>query len=67
MREAVSRFGDELIANLKQAVEIARSGDRLVTIPAKDWDRFQAWARKPARDVPALKELATRPPTWRER
>jgi uncharacterized protein (DUF1778 family) len=39
---------------------------RIITIPAKDWERFEAWAAKPARAVPALKELARRPPTWRK-
>ena len=39
---------------------------RVGTIPAKDRERFEAWARKPAREVPALKESAKRPPTWRK-
>jgi hypothetical protein len=63
----MSKFGDELIASLQQAVKIARCERRRVTIPANDWDRFDAWTREPAREVPALKELAKRPPTWRKR
>jgi uncharacterized protein (DUF1778 family) len=39
---------------------------RIVIIPAKDWERFEAWAAKPARNIPGLKELAHRPPTWRK-
>jgi uncharacterized protein (DUF1778 family) len=39
---------------------------RIVTIPAKDWERFEAWAAEPAREIAALKELARRPPTWRK-
>jgi uncharacterized protein (DUF1778 family) len=38
----------------------------IVTIPAKDWERFEAWTAKPARKVAALSELAHRPPTWRK-
>jgi len=38
---------------------------RVATIPAKDWDRFEAWAARPARAVAGLKELASKPPTWR--
>jgi hypothetical protein len=34
--------------------------------PRQDWERFEAWARKPARAVAGLKELARRPPTWRK-
>ena len=39
---------------------------RIITIPAKDWERFEAWVATPAREIPGLKELADRPPTWRE-
>jgi uncharacterized protein (DUF1778 family) len=39
---------------------------RIVTIPAKDWERFEAWAAKPAREIAALKALVRRPPTWRK-
>jgi uncharacterized protein (DUF1778 family) len=35
-----------------------------VTIPAKDWDAFEAWVRRPAEAIPALTELARRTPTW---
>jgi uncharacterized protein (DUF1778 family) len=38
---------------------------RIVAIPAKHWEAFESWARRPARSVPALKELAARKPTWR--
>lgn len=37
---------------------------RIVTIPAKDWEAFEAWAREPAREIPAVKELASKAPTW---
>jgi uncharacterized protein (DUF1778 family) len=39
---------------------------RVVTIPAKDWERFEAWAAKPPRVIAGLKELARRPPAWRK-
>ena len=66
VRMVVSKFGEELTESLKQAGEIARSERRLVTIPVKDWDRFKDWANKPAREVPGLKELSKRRPTWRK-
>ena len=40
--------------------------ERRVVIPAKDWERFESWAAKPARELPGIKELARRPPTWRK-
>jgi uncharacterized protein (DUF1778 family) len=36
----------------------------VVTIPAKDWDAFEAWISRPAKSVPALVELARRTPSW---
>jgi len=36
----------------------------IVTIPAKDWEAFEAWVTRPAETIPALVELARRTPTW---
>jgi uncharacterized protein (DUF1778 family) len=47
-----------------EAAEADVSDRRIVTIPAKDWARFEAWAKRPARAIAALKELGHRPPTW---
>jgi uncharacterized protein (DUF1778 family) len=49
-----------------EAAEMDVLDRRIVTIPAKDWERFEAWAARPARAIPALEELARRPPTWRK-
>ena len=49
-----------------EAAEIEVMERRVVTIPAKDWARFEAWAAKPARALPAIEELARRAPTWRK-
>ena len=38
---------------------------RTVTIPAKDWEAFEAWVQRPAEEIAALKELAGKDPTWR--
>lgn len=37
---------------------------RVVTIPAKDWEAFEAWANRPAEEIAGLKELARKRPTW---
>jgi uncharacterized protein (DUF1778 family) len=37
----------------------------VVTIPAKDWEAFEAWIERPANSVPGLMELAGRRPTWK--
>jgi uncharacterized protein (DUF1778 family) len=49
-----------------EAAEVDMLERRIVVIPAKDWERFEAWAAKPARKITSLRELARRPPTWRK-
>jgi uncharacterized protein (DUF1778 family) len=36
----------------------------IVTIPAKDWEAFEAWVNRPAKTIPALKKLARITPSW---
>ena len=36
----------------------------IVTIPAKDWEAFEAWIHRPAETIPAIAELARRTPSW---
>jgi uncharacterized protein (DUF1778 family) len=36
----------------------------IVTIPAKDWKKFESWLNKPAKDVPGLARLAQRKLSW---
>ncbi len=46
------------------AAEIDVLGRAVVTIPAKDWDAFEAWLDRPASLVPALVDLARKMPSW---
>jgi uncharacterized protein (DUF1778 family) len=39
---------------------------RIVTIAAKDWKKFEAWANRQAQEIEGLKDLAHKAPTWRE-
>jgi uncharacterized protein (DUF1778 family) len=36
----------------------------VVTIPAKDWEAFEAWIKRPAKVIPGLAKLARRTPSW---
>jgi len=36
----------------------------VVIIPAIDWSAFKTWIERPAQTIPALAELARRPPSW---
>lgn len=49
-----------------EAAELELMDRRLVTIPAAAWEKFEAWASAPARDVPELRTLADSRPAWRE-
>ncbi len=48
------------------AAEVDSLERRVVTIPARDWARFEAWVDGPAKDVPALQTLAGRKPVWQD-
>jgi uncharacterized protein (DUF1778 family) len=39
---------------------------RIVAIPAKNWEAFEAWANRPAEEIAGLKDLARTAPTWRK-
>ncbi len=47
-----------------EAAEVDVLQRTIVTIAAKDWEAFEAWASRPAEPIPALRELARRKPTW---
>jgi uncharacterized protein (DUF1778 family) len=71
-RAILEAAAEQLHTNLsefvrRKALEAAEAdvlGRSIVTIPAKDWASFEAWIKRPAEIVPALEELARRPPTW---
>jgi uncharacterized protein (DUF1778 family) len=47
-----------------EAAEIDVIERRIFTIPAKDWEAFEAWVDAPPKPVAALEKLAETPPTW---
>ena len=63
--QARTNVSDFVRRKALEAAELDILERRIVVIPAKDWERFEAWAARPARDIAALKELAGKPPTWR--
>jgi uncharacterized protein (DUF1778 family) len=51
----------------RRAVEAAEAevlNRSVITIPAKDWEAFEAWIARPAEAAPALAELGRRTPSW---
>ena len=49
-----------------EAAELELLDHRIVTIPAADWEKFEAWAHAPAKSVPTLRELAATRPAWHD-
>lgn len=49
-----------------EAAELELLDQRTITIPAADWERFEAWATAPAKPVSALRDLATTKPVWKD-
>jgi uncharacterized protein (DUF1778 family) len=64
--QARTNLSDFVRRKALEAAEADLFDRRIVTILAKDWERFEAWAAAPAREIAGLKELAARPPTWRK-
>jgi uncharacterized protein (DUF1778 family) len=64
--QARTNLSDFVRRKALEAAEADVLDRRVITIPAKDWERFEAWAAAPARAIAGLKELSARPPTWRK-
>jgi uncharacterized protein (DUF1778 family) len=64
--QARTKVSDFMRRKALEAAEADVLDRRIVTIPAKDWERFEAWVAAPAREIAGLKELAGQPPTWRK-
>ena len=64
--QARTNVSDFVRRKALEAAELDMLERRIITIPAQDWERFEAWAAEPPREIAAIKELASRPPTWRK-
>ena len=64
--QARTNVSDFVRRSALEAAELDVLERRVVTIPAKDWQRFEAWAARPAREIAGIKDLAHKLPTWRK-
>ena len=64
--QAHTNLSDFVRRKALEAAEVDFLERRVVTIPAKDWEAFEAWARRPAKKIPALKRLARKPLQWQK-
>jgi uncharacterized protein (DUF1778 family) len=47
-----------------EAAEMDIMDHRVVTIPAADWEKFEAWATRPPAENAALRALLATKPAW---
>lgn len=64
--QARTNLSDFIRRKALEAAELDVLDGRRVTIPAEDWEKFEAWTTAPAKDVPALRKLAASRPAWQE-
>jgi uncharacterized protein (DUF1778 family) len=62
--QARTSLSDFVRRKALEAAEIEVLERNVVTIPAEDWEAFEAWVRRPGEAIPGLKRLARRTPTW---
>ena len=62
--QAHTNLSDFMRRKALEAAEMDVLGRSIVTIPAKDWEAFEAWIARPAEIVPGLERLARLTPTW---
>jgi uncharacterized protein (DUF1778 family) len=64
--QARTNLSDFMRRKALEAAEIDVLNYGIVTIPATDWEKFEAWVSSPAKEIPALKELAASRPVWQD-
>ncbi len=73
-RALLEAAADQASTNLsdfirRKAVEAAETDlffTETVTIPADNWEKFEAWSQAPAKAVPGLEDLAKTRPAWQD-
>jgi uncharacterized protein (DUF1778 family) len=64
--QARTSLSDFIRRKALEAAEMDLLERPVVTIPAKEWEAFEAWANRPPRKIAALVELARTNPAWRK-
>lgn len=64
-KRARTSLSDFIRRKALEAAEIDMLERLIVTIPAKDWAAFEAWAARPPQRIAEIEELARTEPKWR--
>ncbi len=62
--QARTNLSDFVRRKALESAEVEVLNRTIVTIPAKDWEAFEAWIDRPAETIPPLVDLARRTPSW---
>lgn len=62
--QAQTNLSDFVRRKALEAAENDVLNRTIVTIPAKDWEAFETWAKRPPQTSPALRALLDLTPTW---
>lgn len=63
--QARTSLSDFVRRKALEAAELEILDQRTITIPAADWERFEAWVMAPAKPVTALRDLAATELAWK--
>ena len=66
VEQARTNLSDFIRRKVIEAAEQDVLDRRQVIIPAADWAKFEDWVNAPAKDIPALRQLASTPPVWQD-
>ena len=64
--QANTNLSDFIRRKAVEAAEMEVLDGRVVTIPAADWEKFEAWAKSPPKTLAGLRKLATSRPVWQD-
>jgi uncharacterized protein (DUF1778 family) len=64
--QARTNLSDFIRRKALEAAEMDMLERPVVTIPARDWEAFEAWADRPPQKIAALEELARADPARRK-
>jgi len=62
--QAKTNLSDFVRRKALEAAEIELLNRTVIQIPAQDWEKFEAWTKRPARANARLRALAARKPAW---
>lgn len=65
-QSARTNLSDFVRRKALEAAEMELMEQRVVTIPAADWERFEQWVQKPGKPIPALAALAAGKSAWQD-